>query len=42
MQVPIPQLRSIIVESSGEQTSMRACNVITYKMIDCPIGLVPF
>jgi len=31
MQVHVPQLRSTIAKSSGEQTSMRACNVITWN-----------
>jgi hypothetical protein len=42
MQVPIPQLRSIVTKSGGEQTLMRAYNVITFKITNCPIGLVPF
>jgi len=41
MQIHVPQLRSITAKSSGEQTSMKAYNVITWNSFialqACPI-----
>jgi hypothetical protein len=31
MQIHVPQLKSTIVKFSGEQTSMKTCNVITWN-----------